>query len=155
MTPVSASVRPRDARRPAEHDSDGFRQGEALGVVYVKLCKKLFMAEADAVNMPDGKDLLRGMGWDSLPFSCLGLIRRTGQTSGNNIWSWIILVPWAANDSKPWIDGVEIIDNPLMKEEDQRSRVLGVMRAALDDRYGETVGSRAVDDLLKRLQDEG
>jgi hypothetical protein len=28
------------------------------------------------------------------------------------------------------------------------------MRAALDSRYGEAVGSRAVDDLLKKLQGE-
>ena len=71
------------------------------------------------------------------------------------MWSWIVLIPWAANDSKPWIDGAELIDNPLMKEKDQKERVFNVMRAALDARYGEAVGSRAVDDLLKKLQDEG
>jgi hypothetical protein len=99
-------------------------------------------------------ELIAGMGWDDLPYDCVGLTRSRQVSETRTIWSWIILVPWAANDSKPWLDGVEIIDNPLMKEEKQRSRVLQVMRAALDDRYGEAVGSRAVDDLLKRLQDE-
>lgn len=99
-------------------------------------------------------DLLPGMGWEELPYDCVGMSRARRVSDTRVIWSWLILVPWAANDSKPWIDGVEIIDNPLMKEDVQRARVLQVMRSALDARYGETVGSRAVDDLIKRLQDE-
>jgi hypothetical protein len=70
------------------------------------------------------------------------------------VWSWIVLVPWAVNDSKPWLDGAEIIDNPLMKDADQKERVFTVMRAALDERYGKAVGSRAVEDFLKSLEDE-
>ena len=100
-------------------------------------------------------ELIAGMGWEEMPYDCVGMSRSRQVSDTRIIWSWLILVPWAANDSKPWIDGVEIIDNPLMKEADQKARVLAVMRAALDERYGESVGSRAVDDLLKRLQDEG
>ena len=99
--------------------------------------------------------LIAGMGWEEMPYDCVGMSRSRRVSDTRIIWSWLILVPWAANDSKPWIDGVEIIDNPLMKEADQKSRVVNVMREALDARYGESVGSRAVDDLLKRLQDEG
>lgn len=98
-------------------------------------------------------DLVPGMGWDELPYDSVGMSRSRRVSDTRIIWSWLILVPWAANDSKPWIDGVEIIDNPLMKEDAQREQVLAVMRAALDARYGESVGSRAVDDLIKRLQD--
>ena len=100
-------------------------------------------------------DLIAGMGWEEMPYDCVGMSRSRRVSDTRIIWSWLILVPWAANDSKPWIDGVEIIDNPLMKQAEQKARVVAVMRAALDERYGETVGSRAVDDLLKRLQDEG
>ena len=99
-------------------------------------------------------ELVTTMGWEELPYDCVGLARGKRVSDTRIVWSWIVLVPWAANDSKPWIDGVELIDNPLMKEADQKARVLGVMRKALDDRYGEAVGSRAVDDLVKRLQDE-
>jgi hypothetical protein len=111
------------------------------------------MAEPDAVNMPDGRDLLRGMGWESLPFSCLGLIRRTGQTSGNNIWSWIILVPWSS-DGKPWIDGTEIIKATTKTEEEEREQIITKMRKLLDDRYGDEVAHRAVDDLIAEILDE-
>ena len=98
--------------------------------------------------------LISGMGWEELPYDCVGLTRSRRVSDTRIVWSWMVLVPWAANDSKPWIDGVELIDNPLMKDANQKALVLGVMRKALDDRYGESVGSRAVDDLLKRLQDE-
>jgi len=57
------------------------------------------MAESDAANMPDGRDLLRTMGWEPLPFSCLGLVRKTGDVKGNNIWSWIVLVPWLGGEA--------------------------------------------------------
>lgn len=109
---------------------------------------------SDDPRPSSASDLIAGMGWMEMPYDCVGISRSRRVSDTRTIWSWLILVPWAANDSKPWIDGVEIIDNPLMKEADQQARVTAVMRAALDDRYGETVGSRAVDDLLKRLQDE-
>lgn len=93
------------------------------------------MSERDAVNMPDGKDLLRGMGWESLPFSCLGLTRRTGETKGNSIWSWIILIPWSSN-GKPWIDGTEILPATTKTEAEERQQIIAKMRGLLDDRYG-------------------
>ncbi len=112
------------------------------------------MADSDAANMPDGRDLLRTMGWEPLPFSCLGLVRRTGEVKGNNIWSWIILVPWSS-EGKPWIDGTEIVKASTKSEQEERLGVLSEMREILDSRYGETVGNRAVDDFLAEILDEG
>lgn len=94
------------------------------------------------------------MGWEPLPYDCVGMARSKRVSDTRIVWSWIVLIPWAVNDSKPWIDGAELIDNPLMKEADQQQRVFNVMRDALDVRYGEAVGSRAVDDLIKKLQDD-
>ncbi len=111
------------------------------------------MAERDAANMPDGRDLIRGMGWESLPFSCLGLVRKTGQAKGNNIWSWIILVPWTS-DGKPWIDGTELVPASLKTENDERDTIYAKMRTILDDRYGESVANQAVDNLIADILDE-
>ena len=99
--------------------------------------------------------LIGTMGWEPLPYDCVGMARPKRVSDTRIIWSWIVLVPWAANDSKPWIDGAEIIDNPLMKDEAQKRKVFDTMRSALDQRYGEAVGSKAVDDLIKKLQDDG
>ncbi|MCL1594483.1 MAG: hypothetical protein M3132_09045 [Actinomycetia bacterium] len=112
------------------------------------------MAESDAANMPDGRDLLRGMGWEPLPFSCLGLVRKTGEAKGNNIWSWIILVPWSS-DGKPWIDGTELVPASLKTQDQERDGIFSKMRDILDARYGETVANRAVDDLIAEILDEG
>ena len=112
------------------------------------------MAESDAANMPDGRDLIRGMGWEPLPFSCLGLVRKTGEAKGNNIWSWIILVPWSS-DGKPWIDGTELVPASLKTPDQERDAIYSKMRSILDDRYGETVANRAVDDLIAEILDEG
>jgi hypothetical protein len=111
------------------------------------------MPDSDAANMPDGRDLLRTMGWEPLPFSCLGLVRRTGEVKGNSIWSWIILVPWSS-EGKPWIDGTEIVPASTNTEAEERIEVLTKMRGILDDRYGETVGNRAVDDFLSEVLDD-
>ncbi|MEZ5175408.1 MAG: hypothetical protein R2823_04300 [Acidimicrobiia bacterium] len=107
---------------------------------------------SDAMNMPDGKDLMRGMGWESLPFSCLGLVRRTGETKGNSIWSWLILIPWAS-DGKPWIDGTEIVPATTKSIPQEREHILARMRDILDERYGETVAHRAVDDFIAEILD--
>jgi len=111
------------------------------------------MPESDAANMPDGRDLLRTMGWESLPFSCIGIVRLTGQVKGNNIWSWLILVPWSS-EGKPWIDGTEIVAASTKSEADERSDIFTKMRGILDDRYGETIGNRAVDDFLAEILEE-
>lgn len=111
------------------------------------------MADQDP-KKANALELVATMGWEPLPYDCVGMARSTRVSDTRIIWSWIVLIPWAVNDSKPWIDGAEIIDNPLMKDGDQKERVFNVMRAALDVRYGEAVGSRAVDDLIKKLQDE-
>lgn len=100
------------------------------------------------------RELISSMGWEPLPYDCVGMARPKRVSDTRIIWSWIVLIPWAANDSKPWIDGAEIIDNPLMKDDQQKRQVFDTMRAALDQRYGEAVGSRAVDDLIKKLQDD-
>jgi len=106
--------------------------------------------ERDAANMPDGRDLLRGMGWESLPFSCLGLVRKTGTTSNATLWSWLILVPWSTN-GKPWIDGTEVVPASTKSEADERNLVFARMRSILDERYGGSVAHSAVDDLLDQI----
>lgn len=104
----------------------------------------------DAANMPDGRDLLRGMGWISLPFSCLGLVRKTGVTTNANLWSWIILIPWSS-DGKPWIDGTEVIPASTKDEAAERDLVVAKMREILDTRYGNDVANKAVDDLIAEI----
>lgn len=111
------------------------------------------MKDRDAANMPDGRDLLNGMGWMSLPYSCVGLVRKTGTTSNANLWSWIILVPWSSN-SKPWIDGTEVIPSSTKTDGDEREQVIANMRTILDERYGSTVAHTAVDDLIEEIFDE-
>ena len=68
------------------------------------------------------------MGWEPLPFSCLGLVRRTGDVKGDNIWAWIILVPWSS-EGKPWIDGSEMIqpsmNNPFSRLAESTTSRLG------------------------------
>lgn len=111
------------------------------------------MAERDIANMPDGRDLLRGMGWESLPFSCLGLTRKTGVTSNATLWSWIILIPWSSN-GKPWIDGTEIVPASTKSEDEERALIIAKMREILDERYGNEVANNAVDDFLAEIFDD-
>ena len=130
------------------------RRDISRGAVNCDRARRRGLALTDRPERRSAASLISGMGWEELPYDCVGLTRSRRVSDTRIVWSWMVLVPWAANDSKPWIDGVELIDNPLMKDANQKALVLGVMRKALDDRYGESVGSRAVDDLLKRLQDE-
>lgn len=110
------------------------------------------MSEPNAV--PDGRDLIRTMGWITLPYSCAGLIRKVNVSGRNTVWSWLILVPWAS-DSKPWIDGTEVLPASTKTEAQERAEITARLREMLDQRYGETVGNRAVDDLLRSiLEDE-
>jgi len=111
------------------------------------------MSEPDAAGMPDGRDGLNRMGWISLPYSCVGLVRKTGVGDSKTIWSWLILTPWSS-DAKPWIDGTEVVNASTRHEWEEREEIIGKMRSILDDRYGETVGNAIVDDLIRRLQDE-
>lgn len=110
------------------------------------------MTNRDAANMPDGRDLLRGMGWISLPFSCLGLVRKTGTTKNATLWSWIIMIPWSDN-GKPWIDGTEVVPASTKSDVEERELVIGKMRALLDERYGSDVAHSAVDDLINEIYD--
>jgi hypothetical protein len=112
------------------------------------------MSKADAAGMPDGREGIRRMGWVTLPYSCVGLIRKTGVGNNKTVWSWLVLMPWSS-DAKPWIDGTEVIKASTSTESEERERVIAKIRAVLDDRYGEAVGNRAVDDLIRRLQEEG
>ncbi len=98
-------------------------------------------------------ELIGSMGWEAMPYGCVGMSRPKKISESRTVWSWLVLVPWAVNDTKPWIDGTELIDRP-MSAAAQKDHVLGVMREALDTRYGETYGSRAVDDFLREIQGE-
>jgi hypothetical protein len=111
------------------------------------------MANDDTPRMPDGRELLRGMGWESLPYGCVGLLRHR-EVSSNVVWSWLILVPWAGNDTKPWIDGNHTFEHSLLTMDQQQDRLLQHMRDLLDERYGESVGRRAADDLIERIFNE-
>lgn len=103
--------------------------------------------------MPDGRDLIRTMGWVPLPYSCVGLVRKTATSGRNTVWSWLILIPWAS-DSKPWIDGTKVMTASMKSENEERAEIVAHMRELLDRRYGETVGNRAVDDLLRRIRED-
>ncbi len=105
----------------------------------------------DAAAMPDGRDLIRTMGWISLPYSCTGLIRKTAVTGRHTVWSWLVLIPWGS-ESKPWIDGAEVVPASTKSESEERAAVEQMLREMLDRRYGETVGNRAVDDFLREIQ---
>ena len=54
--------------------------------------------------------------------------------------------------AKPWIDGTRLVNDPKLDDNQQRDRVVSHMREVLDKRYGETMGARATDEFLKRLQ---
>ena len=110
------------------------------------------MPNRDAAGIPDGQELLPTMGWESLPYGCLGLVRKTDLDQIRTAWSWLIVIPWAS-DAKPWIDGTKVIKSSVQSEGEQRRVVLDHMRKVLDDRYGEAVGQHAAEDLIKRLQD--
>jgi hypothetical protein len=107
----------------------------------------------DTTPLPDGRDLIRTMGWVPLPYSCVGAVRRTAASGRNTVWSWLILIPWAS-DSKPWIDGTKVLAASTKTEDEEREEIFSLMRDLLDKRYGETVGNRAVDDLIRSIQDE-
>jgi len=111
------------------------------------------MSERDVANMPDGRDLLNGMGWVSLPYSCVGLVRKTGTTSNASLWSWIVIVPWSSN-GKPWIDGTEVVPASIKTDDEERKDVVARMRSILDERYGSTVAHSAIDDLIEEIFDE-
>lgn len=102
----------------------------------------------------DAKSLLSAMDWESLPYGCLGIARHTTVGSGR-VWSWLILVPWAVNDSKPWIDGTKLFDLSVGSVEDERNAVLQHMRTVLDDRYGESVSERSIERFLRSLEEGG
>jgi hypothetical protein len=92
------------------------------------------------------------MGWISLPYSGVGLVRKTGVGNSKTIWSWLILMPWSS-DTKPWIDGSEVVGASTLTESQERDQIVSKMREILDERYGETVGNAAVDDLIRKLQE--
>jgi hypothetical protein len=94
------------------------------------------------------------MEWQELPYGCVGLVRGKKVGDSQMVWSWLILIPWAVNDSKPWIDGTKAYGLTLMTEADQRAEVEQAMRDVLDARYGETVAQRGVDDFLRKLQED-
>ena len=108
------------------------------------------MTDRDPAQPSKANDLIASMGWEPLPYSCTGLLRST-EIGSSVVWSWLVLIPWASNDAKPWIDGTHTFEQSLLSREQQRDRILQHMRELLDDRYGETVGRRAADDLIERI----
>ena len=104
----------------------------------------------DGSGMPDGVETLRTMGWMSLPYGAAGLVRKADAGGSRTVWSWLVVLPWS-DDSKPWIDGTELMTNPMVSEAEQREMVLTKMRSILDDRYGDTVGNAVADRLLEEL----
>ena len=112
------------------------------------------MTNSDAAGLPDGREGIRRMGWISLPYSCVGLVRKTGAGDSNTVWSWLVLMPWSS-DAKPWIDGTEVVAASTLTEDQERAQIIDKMRTLLDERYGEAVGNKAVDDLIRRLQEDG
>ncbi len=109
------------------------------------------MGDAETPGIPDGLGLVGTMGWRSLPYGCLGLARRA-KADTHQLWSWLILIPWAENDSKPWIDGTEMVLDPNLSNDQQREKVLATMRAVLDKRYGQSVGEKVADDFINKLR---
>lgn len=107
----------------------------------------------DPTGLPDGRELLDGMGWETLPYGCIGITRSSDAGRDRTVWSWLILIPWAENDAKPWIDGTELKSASVQTNEQERADVIQHMREVLDKRYGKTVGERAADDFLKRLRE--
>lgn len=104
-------------------------------------------------NESDPRQLITTMGWEPLPYGCVGIMRHREVGGGSVVWSWLILIPWAVNDSKPWIDGTKLFDLTLKTIDEQRREIEHEMRAILDQRYGESVAERSVDEFLRNLRD--
>ena len=111
------------------------------------------MSDAGADDRGNGIDLIATMGWESLPYGCVGMVRHRQVGAGQAVWSWLILIPWAVNDSKPWIDGTKLFDLTLKTEAEQRGEVLHDMRTILDQRYGETFAKNSVEEFLRDLEE--
>ncbi len=111
------------------------------------------MNDSDALEMPDGRDLLRTMGWTPLPSSSVGLVRKTATSGRHTVCSWLFPVP-GSSDSKPWLDGTKVLTASTLTEDEEREQVFAHLRGLLDERYGETVGNRAVDDFIRRIQED-
>lgn len=109
------------------------------------------MSERDAAGIPDGREAIESMGWFPLPFGCAGITRKSQVNPNTTAWPWLIVIPWAENDAKPWIDGTQILSASLLTEAEQREQVLDHMRATLDKRYGETVGRHAAESFIEDL----
>jgi hypothetical protein len=95
-------------------------------------------------------EMVGEMGWIEMPFGCFAIVRHR-KVNANHIWSWLILVPWAMKDSKPWLDGYEVYTASRLGQAEQRQEVLIKLRGLLDDRYGEAFGTKAMDEFLKDL----
>lgn len=110
------------------------------------------VSESGEPTTPEGWDVVEALDWVKLPYGCFGLARHTGTFRSGTAWSWLILVPWSAPTTKPWVDGSLVIEGrPLPSPEEQYRQVLDHMRGILDDLYGESVGEAAVDQLLREM----
>jgi hypothetical protein len=112
------------------------------------------VSDRDPAKPSDSVDLVATMGWEPLPYGCVGMARKTEMPGSRVVWSWLILIPWAVNDAKPWIDGTELMEGPLITVEEQRAHVQAKMREILDKRYGETVGKQAAEEFIRKFQEE-
>lgn len=109
------------------------------------------MTTNDTPRGSDGPDLLDTMGWITLPYGCAGLVRHVAVDDRRRVWSWLILIPWAKNDSKPWVDGTKIMSDAKLTVDQEEAAILQHMRDVLDARYGESVGQQATDNFIERL----
>jgi hypothetical protein len=112
------------------------------------------LTNQDPTTPSDGTELVASMGWEPLPYGCVGMARSREMSGSRTVWSWLVLIPWAINDAKPWIDGTELMEGPLMSVEEQRAKVFTKMREILDKRYGETVGKQAAEEFIRKFQEE-
>ncbi len=112
------------------------------------------MSDQGTSQPSDGIELVASMGWEALPYGCVGMARKAEMPGSRVVWSWLILIPWAVNDGKPWIDGTELMEGPLITEQEQREKVHAKMREILDKRYGETVGKQAAEEFIRKFQEE-
>ncbi len=99
--------------------------------------------------------LITSMGWEQLPYGCVGMARHRRINDASMVWSWLILIPWAVNDTKPWVDGTKVYDLTLKSEDAQREAVFAEMRTILDERYGDTVAERTVEAFLRDIEKNG
>ena len=110
--------------------------------------------DRDSSKASDGTELVASMGWAPLSYGCVGIARSADVPGSRVVWSWLILIPWAVNDAKPWIDGTELLEGPWFP---RRNSVPGYLpRCARFSTSGTARrwGKRAAEEFIRRFQEE-